>query len=184
MNRFIISIAAEDHPGIVAGVGEGVLELNGNIEAASQTVHQGYFAMILLCRFPQEQEIDGICKAIKKAAGSDLNVFITPYNSKIKSLPISTQSFIVTSIGPDQPGILEAITSYLASKNINIDDLYAKIHDKDFIVICQVAVPEELDVYMIQADLEAIGEKEGLCVQMQHENVFVATNDLRFGRIK
>lgn len=183
MKNFIISIAAQDHPGIVAGISEAIKELSGNIEAASQTVHQGYFAMILLGRFPREVDEDAIGRTINARAGADLNVYVTEYRPPKSQDSAEKQPFIVTSLGPDQPGILRAITSYLSSRNINIDDLYAKVQGNDFIVICQVAVPNDIDVYMIQADLEAIGQERGLTVQMQHENIFVATNELRFGRV-
>jgi hypothetical protein len=51
------------------------------------------------------------------------------------------------------------------------------------VAICQVSVPAELDVGMLQADLEASGRDMHFTAHMQHENVFVATNELRFGRV-
>jgi glycine cleavage system transcriptional repressor len=183
MIQYIISITAQDRPGIVAGVSEAVLALKGNIEAASQTVHQGYFAMILLCTFSEGVTKEDVISWINAQAGSDLHVFAILYQEPPRQPDSPIQHFIVTARGPDKPGILHALSSYLASKNINIDDLYACVEGGDFVVICQVSVPAALDVYMLQTDLEAAGESLGLSLNMQHENIFTATNELRFGRV-
>jgi len=184
MAQYIMSITAQDRSGIVAGVSDAILALKGNLEAASQTVHQGYFAMILLCAFPDTIVEQEVTRLIREKAGSDLHVFITTYQT---SWPMKTncqtQSFIVTAVGPDKPGILHQLSAYLASKDINIDDLYACIDGNDFIVICQVSVPSDLDIFILQSDLDNFGKSKGFTAHMQHENIFVATNELRLGKI-
>ena len=182
MAKYIISITARDRAGIVAGISEALLEKKGNIEAASQTVHQGYFAMIILCSFRQEISKVQLAQCINVCCGNGMHVFVTDYEIPEGFVVSQGQLFIVTARGPDKPGILHALTSYLASKNINIDDLYARVEEGEFIVICQATIPSGMDVYMLQMDLESVGESMGLVVHMQHENVFVATNELRFGR--
>ncbi|MBN1846776.1 MAG: ACT domain-containing protein [Sedimentisphaerales bacterium] len=184
MDQYILSITAQDRPGIVAGISSALFGLKGNIEAASQTVHQGYFAMIVLCRLPGEESPETIAQRVRQRAGDDLHVYVTPY----RPLPVEPQpagqTFIVTAIGPDQPGILYALSDYLAAKMINIDDLYCCVQGRDFVVICQVTVPPERDFSLVQMDLEAVGRKRGFEVHLQHENIFTATNELRFGRLR
>ncbi|MBN1437659.1 MAG: hypothetical protein JW936_11355 [Sedimentisphaerales bacterium] len=184
MKQYIMSITAQDRAGIVAGVSRAVVELQGNIEAASQTVHQGYFAMMLLCSFPKEVCKDGLREGICGQVGDDLHIYITEYEKGAVCVGAEGQPFIVTSIGPDRPGILQALADYLASKEINIDDLYAVVKDGDFVVICQVSVPGEVDIYMLQSDLEALGQSLGVVVQMQHEDIFVATNELALHKVR
>jgi glycine cleavage system transcriptional repressor len=184
MGQYILSITAQDRPGIVADVSRAIYELSGNIKAASQTVHQGYFAMIVLCRLSKESSPDTIGEHIQARAETDLHVYVTEYQPTSNQPDTRGQSFIVTSVGPDQPGILHALASYLSSKKINIDDLYCCVKETDFIVICQVTIPENLDVSMLQMDLEAVGQQRGFETHLQHENIFNATNELRFGRMK
>jgi glycine cleavage system transcriptional repressor len=184
MQKYILSITATDRPGIVAGLSEAIVELKGNIEAASQTVHQGYFAMIILAGFEEGLSTDDLVERMRRKAGEDLHVYITPHNPNPAADEQNGQSFIVTSVGQDKPGILHALTTYLASKSINIDDLYCYVEHDEFVVICQVKVPSELDVFMLQADLEAVGQAGGFVAGMQHENIFVATNELRLGTIR
>ena len=176
MGKYILSITAQDRPGIVAGVSQALMELNGNTEAASQTVHQGYFAMIVLCSLPDDTSMKIITEQVQAHAGRDLHVYVTEYQAGAAPSQNIEQTFIATAIGPDKPGILHALTSYLASKKINIDDLYCCVKETNFVVICQIAVPENMDVSMLQMDLEAVGQERGFEAHLQHENIFNATN--------
>lgn len=180
--NYIMSITARDRSGIVAGVTGALLELGGNVAAASQTVHQGFFAMMLLAEFAGELDSERLTRLIHERIGADLHVYITPHHPPATPQADTGQTFMVTSIGPDRPGILHRLTSYLAGRQINVDDLYCTVNAGNFIVICQVTVPASLDVYMLQADLEAVGQEGGSEVHMQHENIFVATNELRIKR--
>ncbi len=63
--------------------------------------------------------------------------------------------------------------------DINIVDLYGDRKGEEFVLIGQVQVPKRWDIRMLQADLEQMGEELGFTVKLQHENIFVATNQLR-----
>jgi len=184
MLRYIMSITAQDRPGIIAGISEALLHLSGNIEAASQTVHQGYFAMIILCSLPEPVPAEELAGRIRQTAGQDLHVYVTPYEPNTFQTDPAAQTFIVTAVGPDRPGILHALSACLAQRQVNITDHYARVENGDFVVICQVSVPPCLDIFSLQADLEATGKKLGFSAQMQHENIFVAINELRFGAVR
>ena len=177
-----MSITARDRSGIVAAVSEAGLELAGNIEAASQTVHQGYFAMMILWSLPDAVSEEQLIATVRQKGGDDLHVYVIGYDPHDPQETTGARRFIVTSIGPDKPGILRALTNYLGSKAINIDDLYACVQNDDFVVICQVTVPADQDVYMLQTDLESVGRSLGVHVAMQHEDIFVATNELSLRR--
>ncbi len=182
MIQYILSITAKDHTGIVANLSDAICQLGGNLQAASQTVHQGYFAMVINCSFTDQVEAKTITDLIYQKAGDDLHVYITPYNPPPPTDRSNMQNFFVTAMGPDRPGILQKLSSYLLSKDINIDDLYCWVEDQNFIVICEVSVPDNLDIFNLQADLESHGKTLGVNIHMQHENIFTATNDLPLTR--
>jgi glycine cleavage system transcriptional repressor len=184
MASYIMSITARDRSGIVAGLSEALLAMGGNIVAASQTVHQGYFAMIINCNFPGESvDVEKLTDLIHQKGGTDLHVYITDYKPPACGGGDNTsQSFIVTALGPDKPGILHSLATYLAGRDINIDDLYCCVDNGNFVVICQVSVPAGLDIFSLQADLEEAGKERGVVINMQHENIFVATNELPLKR--
>ena len=177
MPRYIVSITACDRSGIIAGISQGIVDLGGNIHAASQTVHQGYFAMIILVQFEREITDTEIADRIVSSTGrSDLHVYAAPYRPPAPEPDESGSPFIVTSIGPDKPGILNTLSKYLANRGVNIDDLYCVVEEGNFVVICQVTIPAAVDVFTLQTDLEAVGRKGGFSVTMQHENIFEKTN--------
>lgn len=181
MPQYIMSLTAQDRSGIVAAVSQALLGFQGNIEAASQTVHRGYFAMMVLCDLPPEVTPDQLLDAIHAQAGADLHVYLTDYQPPASD-PTEAHTFIVTAVGPDKPGILHTLTTYLGSRQINIDDLYCFVDQGSFVVICEVSIPATVDVFMLQADLESIGRTGGFTANVQHENIFVATNELPLTR--
>ena len=184
MARYILSIIARDRSGIVGAVSQAVLELEGSIVSASQTVEEGYFAMILLCDFSAPVDSEQIVGQVHDRTGSALQVMVLPYEPPVAQVLDETQTFIITAVGPGKPGILHAVAAYLASKGINIDDLSCSVQEGNFVVICQVAVPGDLDIHMRQLDLESVGRSLGFTTHMQHENIFVATNELGLGSMK
>ncbi len=178
--EYIISIIACDRAGIVAGVSQAIFNMGGNMIAASQTVLQGYFAMIIKCQFESNIDISELKQHVNDNTEPGLHIYITPYVSQPERQEATGQHFIVTALGPDRPGILSALSSYLGSKKINITDLYCYVDNGgEFVVICQVTVPDETDIVMIQADLDALGREIAVGIQMRQENIFVATNELR-----
>ena len=89
------------------------------------------------------------------------------------------ERFVITAFGHDRPGVVRSFSQYLAAKDINIVDLYGDLRGDDFVLIGQVEVPVHWDIRLMQADLEQMGQELGFTVKLQHENIFVATNQLR-----
>ena len=87
---------------------------------------------------------------------------------------------MITAFGKDQPGIVRRFSQYLAGKDINIVDLYGDRTGDEFVLIGQLEIPTQWDIRMLQTDLEQMGQELGFTVKLQHENIFVATNQLRF----
>jgi glycine cleavage system transcriptional repressor len=189
MSRFehvyVLTVMSDDHPGIVAAVTGAVQSLGGNIDACSQTVLGGYFTLIMIVSTPQPVEPERLADRVRSAesSGSDYQVVARP------ALPAETSGprepsdrFVITAFGPDQAGIVRRFSGYLAGKDVNIVDLYGERRGEEFVLIGQLEIPTRWDVRMLQADLEQMGKKLGFTVKLQHENVFVATNQLRLTR--
>jgi predicted amino acid-binding ACT domain protein len=71
------------------------------------------------------------------------------------------------------------MASYLASRGINITDLYGRASGGGFTMVLELSVPPELDPRELKQDLEELGRSIGLSAHFQHENLFKATHDLR-----
>lgn len=179
---YVLNVMSDDHPGIVAAVTGVVESLGGNIDACSQTVLGGYFTLIMIVSLPQSIESEKLVELVRQseASGSSLQVLARPVLPEVRSKDAeATDRFVITAFGPDRPGIVRRFSQYLAGKDINIVDLFGDRKGTDFVLIGQVQVPMHWDIRMMQTDLEQMGQELGFTVKLQHENVFVATNQLR-----
>lgn len=176
-HSYVLSVMSDDHPGIVAEVTDAIRQLDGNIVSCSQTVLSGYFTLIMIASFPEARDADQLVTSIQGTDPS-CQVLARPFQPR-QADERQLQRFVVTAFGQDRPGIIQRFTQYMSDKDINIVDLFGYKQQDDFVLITQVDVPANWSVRMIQADLHEMGEEEGFTVRFQHENVFVATNQLR-----
>lgn len=184
-NAYVLNVTAEDRPGIVAAVSQAVAAAGGNIDAASQTVLGGHFTLIMIVSFPAPADEKSLLDDLTRRNGRDtgLGVQIRPYRPEADNPIIPDgENFVITCFGPDTPGVIFRFSSLLADKGINIVDLYGHLDDGQFVLISQVQIPRRWDLAMLQADLEQLGREQGYTVRLQHENIFIATNQLRLTR--
>lgn len=86
---------------------------------------------------------------------------------------------IITVIGKDKIGILSAVCTFLAKKNINIEDISQTILQGDFIMIMRVdasACAEPLSDVAIAIAEE--GKKLGVDITLRHEDIFDAMHKI------
>lgn len=80
---------------------------------------------------------------------------------------------IITVVGKDTVGIIAGVCSYLAENDVNILDISQTIVQEYFnmmmIVDCNSA---KKPVHELADDLEVLGEKIGVSIKMQHEDIF------------
>lgn len=182
-NSYVITLMSRDRPGIVAAIGAAVCDGGGDIDAVSQTVLEGYFTLIMIISFEEAVDTADLAARIE-ALDDHFMVSITPFSPAPRDTAQSdaAERFVMSAFGTNRPGIVLRFSQYLSSKDINIVDLYGDRRGDRFVLIGQVDIPPRLDIAMLQADLAEIGDEMGFTVRLQHENIFVATNQLRLRR--
>jgi len=182
-NAYVLDIMAEDRPGIIAHVSGVLKRLGGNIDECSQTVLEGYFTLILVVSLPKPIRPDDLSREVGGPEAEGLQVLVRPFDVRVAQRPAPpAERFVLTAFGRDKPGIIAHLSQYLSGKDINITDLSWNRANDEFVMVSQVAIPSRLDLALLQADLDAIADQEGFTVKLQHENIFVATNELRLTR--
>ncbi len=191
-HAYVLNVMSDDHPGIVSAVSGAVGRLGGNIDACSQTVLGGYFTLIMIVSFAEAPAAERLAAEVRGPGGehAEFQVQVRPFVLVGSGESAPAERFVVTAFGEDRPGVICRFSEYLAGKGINIVDLYGYTEPGGaggepagrFVLISQVDIPRRLDLAMLQADLEAMGREQGFTVRLQHENIFVATNQLRFAR--
>lgn len=90
---------------------------------------------------------------------------------------------IITTTGHDRVGIIAGVASAAAEQNLNIVDVSQTLMDDFFTMIMRVELPARADgqpVNMsdVQSHLAAAGDKLGVVVRIQAEDLFTAMNEI------
>lgn len=184
-NGYVINVTAVDRPGIVAGVSSAIGKLGGNIESCSQTVLDGYFTLIMTFTLPESEDSETLKTKILAEEGLEgcQAILFPSSNDNRVAADENPNIYVVTASGADSEGVVAQFTRYLFNREMNIVDLFGNnATDGTFVLIAQVEVDPKNDIQNIQCDLEALGEQLGFTVRIQHNNVFVATNQIRLQR--
>jgi predicted amino acid-binding ACT domain protein len=180
MTEYIITVMAQDRVGIVRDVSAALADLGGNVTHVSQTVMRGYFTLIMSVWMPDERSQLEIRQAVeRKGEIGELEVNVRPFIACEDCVTCPSERFALSLSGKDQKDIIARATTYLANRNINIDDFYAYVIDGKFIMLVQVSIPIGVNVEEIQTELAQVGREYDLVVHLQHENIFRATSEVR-----
>ncbi|MBD3344144.1 MAG: ACT domain-containing protein [Chitinivibrionales bacterium] len=179
-HRFVISLLTADEIGIVKKISSALYENGGNIDGMSQTVVHDYFTVVLTAAFDKPITDKEIRAAIEAEFGSeDISVVVKPYRAEPRVMKSNADGrYVLTLFGKESPGILRTLTTYLAEKNINIEDYTFEIKGESVTHIGEISLPDKLDIQHIQQDLAVLLQPMDLRVSLQHENLFRATNEV------
>ena len=80
---------------------------------------------------------------------------------------------VVSVLGNDQSGIVAAVATVLAECKANIDDISQTLLGDLFSMTMLVTLsPEDADFNTVQEKLAAVGERMGLQITIQRQDVF------------
>lgn len=86
---------------------------------------------------------------------------------------------VITVLGKDRIGIIADVTKILSENNVNILDISQTIL-QDFFTMIMIVDAEKCKVGYeeIQAILKAQGEKMGMSIRIQHEDIFNSMHNI------
>ena len=178
----VLTVMSLDRVGIVAGMTRAIYELGGNVDAISQTVMRGYFTIIVTVNFDADVSKGTLAEAVRNSGPQgELEVSVKD-RAVMAPAPVvpGGDRFVLTIMGPDHKGIVTKITSYLADRNVNIEDFYAYTESGQVVLISELLVPGGVDVENVRMDIEGLLGEQEMSVNLQHENIFIATNQIDF----
>lgn len=85
---------------------------------------------------------------------------------------------IMTVTGLDHTGIIAAVSTALAERDINIHNVSQTIMDNFFTMILHVALPEGTDITSVQEHMAEVEKRENLVIRLQSEDFFDAVNEI------
>lgn len=180
MQKLSISFLGKDGPGIVATVSLALSSNHCNITQVTQSILGAEFAAIFIVDAPAGVSVDMLQASIEEDLRKnkhDISVLIRPAASGIWSEKFSVQPYVVTTDGPDGPGLIGAMARVFTRHNINIENLKAILGHggaDHALFVLEVQVPETTDIGRLNREIQSAGREVGLNVSMQHRDIFEA----------
>lgn len=155
----VLTIIADDRPGIIEAVSSTLKKHNGNWTKSSMSSLAGQFAGILLASVPEEQT--EACHAALKALEADgLRIIIRVSNDEVPAE--RAREFSIQLVGNDRPGIVHDITSILADHKVSVTGLETSVEGASmgggelFRATAELMVPEGSDILALERNIEAL----------------------------
>lgn len=161
--EYIITMTAANRVGILAAVTKAMVELDGDLREASQTVVRGFFTMIFSAEFPDHLDCDVIRDHLLDV-GRPFGIDITlkdPANEQMRqSIDGPATVYALRLGGLNQPGVLRQLSSFIAMRRIDISGMHA-IRTGDasgFEMVMKISVPNGFDIDAFLRELHSVGE--------------------------
>jgi len=82
---------------------------------------------------------------------------------------------VVTVTGRDKKGIIAKVSTFLAEKNVNIEDVSQTILGDEFAMIMAVDIEDSaVPLASLAKECEELGKTIGVSIRMQHVDIFNA----------
>lgn len=180
-STFALSIMTRDRVGIVADITTALRSLDGNLADLSQTVLRGYFTMIVIASFPDGVSADDIRAEFAKLPLADpFEVGVKPFSpcAGVAADDGSPSRYVLSVSGPDRGGFVAAVSGELVRWSINIDDIASTVRNGQYIMFLLLELPADLSMDDFRKGLEAATANIGADYQLQHDDIFRATNEI------
>jgi glycine cleavage system transcriptional repressor len=180
--KVMIAVFGRDRPGIVAKISGILARMGCNIEDVSQTILHSRFAGMFVVRPLGEGLSDRqLLEALEQGfQDKELNFWVSPLDDTPTPLSSdNTDPFVITTIGPDQVGLVAGITEILAEFGVNITGLRANVKTEDpsqWVMIYEVEVPASIDRKRFREVLYGRAEALGQQLSLQHREIFEAVH--------
>jgi len=171
-------LAGPDRAGIVHELSEQLETLHGNIEESRMTILGNDFAVILLASIPQDVKVEELRDKLSAAfPGFIVSSRPTAPPNAVPSTqqpPVRIMRLAVE--GPDQPGVVRALTELLYKYGVSIRDLDTDTSSapfagyKVFSLKGIIAIPTKADFNALDDAITAFEEQYGFDVELIDAN--------------
>ncbi|UUD65675.1 glycine cleavage system protein R [Pseudomonas seleniipraecipitans] len=160
MDHLILTVIAQDQPGLVERVAQCVARHNGNWLESRMSRMAGQFAGILRVDVPAASH-GALMEALGELSAQGIRVQLASAGAE----PDCTwKSIHLDLLGNDRPGIVRDITRLLAQNGVNLESLITDVTPAPmsgeplFHAQATLAVPESLLLTTLQTSLETLAD--------------------------
>jgi glycine cleavage system transcriptional repressor len=172
----VISVMAEDRPGIVAEVTEGISRMGGNLADLRESVLCGYFTMILIAGFPpgiSETEAEHV---LSEATAAKVSVIL--HDGPLSEGEKTKDAYVLSAVGRDRVGLVAQVSKFCFDRGVNILDLASHVEDDQYTMMLLIDLAGVPSVEDFSEALSVFGSGHGLKLALQHHDIFQTTNEI------
>ena len=177
VSKLVVFVLGPDRPGIIAAATRALYEQGCNLEDVSQTSLQGQFVGIFVSAAParlSDEDLLGVLRGRLNPLG--LSVELREIQAAGAPPPATAEPYVITTVGPDRPGLVAGVAGLLADFGANITNLKAIARGgqegQEYVTFYEVDVPAAADGGAFRAALRARAGELGLDVNIQHREIF------------
>ena len=174
--NMVISVMAQDRPGIVAEVTEGISALGGNLADLRESVLCGYFTMILVAGFPAGISVEEVEAGLAKSTA--LKVSVELHEGALADAELPEHAYVLSAAGRDRVGLVAQVSRFCCDRGVNIHDLASHVEDDRYTMMLQIDLSEIPSLNAFKEELAAFGGESGLDLELLHNDIFRATNEI------
>jgi glycine cleavage system transcriptional repressor len=178
MDKTVVFILGPDRPGIIAAVAQTLFEQGCNLEDVSQTSLQDQFVGIFIASSGDgPQRAETLERALRERCDPlGLLVHLMPVLAAGGRGAPPGEPYVITTVGPDRPGLVAGIAGLLAEYGANITNLKAIARGGgaglEYVTFYEVDIPADTDRQAFRAALRGRACELGLDVNLQHREIF------------
>jgi glycine cleavage system transcriptional repressor len=190
MRNLLVTIVGKDRTGLVHLVSSVLFEHSLVISELTQTTLLGQFAGLFSVRAPEGLDAEALSRDLKRRLlDTGFSAWITPIPWEPAGAPKETAPYVLTITGPDNPGLVPAITGTVASFDVNIDNLRSVVlsgtsgEDSRFgahprVLVLELSAPPDMQGSVFRQALQLTAEEQGVEISLQHRDIFEAIHRL------
>ncbi len=176
---YLVSVITPDRVGLTRDIAQTVVDLRGYISDMRQTIVSGFFSLIFVTEHSEDvgTRLHDALRAVLPE-GAVLSIMEGPERVR-KALPAVGPRYVAIASGEDRPGMMLAISGFMASHNINIED-WSTVFDGNHVThLAYVTFRAPCtDLKATQAEYKKAMESLGFSAQLCHEDIFRATGEV------
>ena len=160
MEHLVLTVIAEDQPGLVERLAKCIAEHGGNWLESRMSRMAGQFAGILRVAVAPEAR-NGLTGALHELQAQGIRVLLAHGGTEPA---VSWQEILLELVGNDRPGIVRDITRLLAEHGVNLESLDTDVLSAPmsgeplFRAEARLAVPSDLSLELLQERLETLAD--------------------------
>jgi len=179
--QLVISVMSKDRPGIIADVTTVIYDLGGDLADLNQTVLGGYFTMLLIAEFENNISLDELFTGfsnIESETKIEANIKEMEVKLEVEKKLLPRETFIVTVQGGNRKGLVKVMGDFFYCNDINVLDLSTTRDVEKYTMIFQVDLTNVVSMEKFRDDLNHLAGQEKLNLVIQHNDIFMATNEV------